>query len=326
MSNLERQGQSQQTGCILSRHFGAGSHMRINSIDRLKFSAAITIVFLHSYLLMDVSPWLGHVTGGGFFRLAVPVFAIISGWFYARHDLAGRRDGWVRHVLLIFLGLMAVYAPFWWPQVKSARDLLVYVLNGFYHLWYLPGIALAAIVTRYTVKYPWFPWLVAGCAGIGLALQYTDFLRGGIQQEYYRNGLFFLFPFFAIGYHFSARLPDPPLWLVAGALVSVGVESSIWYLMPKAVLLGEFLLSIYLAAPLLFATVIRRAQEADCAPHAIYRTSDFLYFFHIIPLLLLQKAGVGNSVVLGLVTLGVTLAGALVWQGARRMAIGRMAR
>ena len=52
------------------------------SIDILKVILAIAVVFLHTRIFYDLSTLLGHVFVQGIFRLAVPIFLVITGYYF----------------------------------------------------------------------------------------------------------------------------------------------------------------------------------------------------------------------------------------------------
>ena len=56
--------------------------MRNLSLDILKIIMAFFVVFLHMHLFKEVYPSLSYVLVNGLFRLGVPTFLIISGYYF----------------------------------------------------------------------------------------------------------------------------------------------------------------------------------------------------------------------------------------------------
>ncbi len=56
--------------------------------DLVKFLASLAIIAIHSNVFIDISPKLNYYICGGLFRLAVPLFFLITAFFYFNNELS----------------------------------------------------------------------------------------------------------------------------------------------------------------------------------------------------------------------------------------------
>ena len=81
------------------------------SVDILKVLMAVMVVGIHANPLKP----LGHdaimLSGGGVYRLAVPVFFVINGYFLEPVLHGGGAGRYVRRILLLYLIWTALYLP-----------------------------------------------------------------------------------------------------------------------------------------------------------------------------------------------------------------------
>ena len=54
------------------------------SLDLLKLGMAFMVVGIHAGFMADINPLVKYLTVDGLFRIAVPVFLIINGFFFYR--------------------------------------------------------------------------------------------------------------------------------------------------------------------------------------------------------------------------------------------------
>ena len=122
------------------------SAVRNRAVDTLKLVLAFMVVGIHAN---PFAPW-GRtailLTGDGLFRLGVPIFLLFNGYFL--HAAVINRRGWayVKHAGTLYVLWMLIYLPLYWPLLV-ARGLganLRTLLFGYWHLWYLAGMVMAA--------------------------------------------------------------------------------------------------------------------------------------------------------------------------------------
>ena len=92
---------------------------RIYSLDYLKLVLAVLVAFGHTSWLQSHPTPLAAMLGNGLMRTIVPLFCIVSGYFFYRAVARGDGMKWLRRVLVLYLVWMAVYLPFWLGQVHG---------------------------------------------------------------------------------------------------------------------------------------------------------------------------------------------------------------
>jgi len=179
------------------------------SLDILKIILAISVVFLHCHFLEDISIIGYYSTVEGLFRLAVPTFLIISGfYFFYIKDLNDLKK-WIFRLGSLHLIWMTIYSPLWLSLDNIPKTLFT-LFNGYYVLWYLIGALFSGIIVFYikNLSKKIHIFLILILFSIGCVLQLIGNLHvfNGIIDKYlnfnaiHRNFLFFCLPFFLMGY------------------------------------------------------------------------------------------------------------------------------
>ncbi|MCJ8153335.1 acyltransferase family protein [Chryseobacterium sp. SSA4.19] len=238
--------------------------MRSLSIDILKIILAAFVVCLHLHILRDSYPSLSYVFVNGLFRIGVPVFLIISGYFFFFIDDISRLKKWSFRIFLLYIIWSAVYIPFW----KEDDRFVLNILFGYHHLWYLIGTFFAGLLLFMLRKIPvgilTAVILFLFCSGY--AIQYlanSHYFNGEPDTllnlfPTYRNFLFVCFPFLGIGFlirKLEIDIKQKPSALVV--FISVGLVVFEAFLNYRVFSLSrkesvDLLFSLLIACPLLF--------------------------------------------------------------------------
>lgn len=187
---------------------------RIVALDIAKLVLAGAVIGIHVELGKDVSPDIGTFLVDFVFRVAVPVFFLINGYFLARSLADGRGLGrWAAQALLIY----AVWTALYWPDIQllslSTNNppawLALLVLQGYFQLWYVPALLIGGLLVGATWRLPLarVGLLAALLYLVGMVLQYLgalgmlpqSLMPGRAYTFLFRNGLFFGFPMMALG-------------------------------------------------------------------------------------------------------------------------------
>lgn len=254
---------------------GAGE--RNISLDLLKLAMAAMVVGLHGGFLEEEAPTLSHFLTEGAFRVAVPTFFVVNG-FYLERQIATKGVDWFARIAKIFVIWTMVYSIFWFDfENMSLRVRLRDVIPGYYHLWYLTSLlggALTFLLLRRICQSNAAMLLaVVAMFAVGVIIQYAGNWHLAPNEWWdqklnstlaYRNFLFFGFPFLAIG-ALIARL-EPGLDGIGGrlrflmplAFIALAAEWAINFHFNEP---AEFDLyaSLLVVAPLLFL-VARRSN------------------------------------------------------------------
>lgn len=205
------------------------------AVDVLKLVLAIMVIGIHGNFLDDVDGFLGYLAHNGLFRVAVPTFFVINGFYFER--IAQYRLGrWLRRVVLMFLIWTTIYAIDWYPAAHGALFAFFKAyLIGYYQLWYLQALAIGGAMLFLLRKRSsaTLLGLSVGLFLFGTFIEYGGFLRlfaGTALDEasrnflYYRNALFVALPFLILGFEISrheAALDRIRPYLLPALLLSV---------------------------------------------------------------------------------------------------------
>ena len=270
-------------------------------LDVTKLILAFMVVGLHAGFLGDVSTLAEYLSVNGLFRVAVPIFFIINGFFFRSVMKGGTEALWLKRVLYLYLFWMLVYSYSWFKvehySVLDLANIIWVVFIGHFHLWYLPGMmgaALLLIVLRNTKET--FLLLVSFCLFfIGVLIQYLgsyDVLGFGVFDELidnkwaHRNFLLLSFPFFVWGYliggydlHNKLTVRHLAIILFFGLLL-LFIESFTNYFFAMDGAGFDNLLSLAIVCPVVFMLVMKLNFYGTSANLSAYASG--VYFVHPI--------------------------------------------
>jgi peptidoglycan/LPS O-acetylase OafA/YrhL len=297
------------------------------ALDVLKVVLALMVVALHSRFLADVSPLATFLTVDGLFRIAVPIFFLISGFYFYPAVMQGRHWQWIGRIILLYAFWMLFYAYFWFrPTSFSLAEILRMagiMLGGYYHLWYMVGIIGSALLLMLIRHWPVRYLLLLGLSAflLGVAIQYTAlyyrFSEPAVNDllsrpESHRNILLLAFPFFCGGFligksalheRLGIRLP---LYASIVGIALLVLEAYLNYDALHQVEGIDNLLALLIACPALFVLIINLDVRGNIPHLAQYSTA--IYFVHVFFLFTFLKF---FSFTATLMTLAVLLASLL---------------
>ena len=296
---------------------------RTASLDLTRFIMALMVVGAHSRAFVDISYSLYFYTYvGGWARIIMPLFLMISGFFFVVQVRRGV-GRWAWRLLVLHLIWSTIYIGAWMPLDNfSLKKAVFWYFFGAGHLWFMPAL-LGGGLMLYTVRH----WSSArlllaagGLYGIGGALQYgmnvtIDFATVAHHNALYavpRNFLFYGFPFVTLGYVLArdrvlARVQEMlKPGIVVLVLVLLFAENWLkFHWMPHDGVL-EINLMNFVLAPIIFAwlmTLHGVSAAAWMAP-----VSAAIYFVHALVLLLLEPVLGLSPTPLTLVTIVLSFA------------------
>ena len=289
---------------------------RNSAIDPLRILLALTVIALHSGFPEAAPPLVKQVLFNGLYRLAVPVFALISGYFFLSAMRGGRSGPYLRRILALYLLWMTIYLPIYGPDLTGAGHALQTLVFGYFHLWFLPGLLVSAVMVMVLRRPMRIAVAAALLAGTGLALQLLVLTgQAEIQLDHYRNGVFTIFPFFALGvllaHGWGAGLRRWAMQLAGLALLAVMGESLVWQVIAGGGWGVDMMLSLLAAAPLLFLAA-QQVQGAWDGKRAA-STAAFVYFVHVMIMICASRFGLeGDTKALTVMAVCLALA---TWLG-----------
>ncbi len=266
------------------------------SIDLLKIAMAICVVAIHVNPL-DGLPEDGAFLHGALARVAVPVFFLINGYFFETIARQGGTRIYVARLLRLFAIWTVLYLPAWsWALSNPEVWQLVRFLGmGWWHLWYLPALALAAALGAVMQGWPVSRQLAAMAAsfltGVGLVyglafdLLHPSQLVFGDMTVLHRNGLFLGLPFFLAGMlirrsRLEQRFSVQALAIIAASALAMLVAEG-WFLGNHATELANHdnLLMLGLASPALFLFALKFKAKSPSRTLGTY--ANGLFFIHV---------------------------------------------
>lgn len=300
----------------------AAASGRSLSVDALRLCLAVMVVFLHCNPASDLSPMLSFVTGNGLYRVAVPAFFMLSGYFFFSAVQAGRAMGYVRRIGFLYLLWMLLYLPLWYGAMRLEAPLrgLLLLIFGWWHLWYLISLASCALLTVWLRDRPTRQLLGVALALflIGVAIMYAMLMRWLVPEGVLpgpgswlnRNGLFLGLPFFLTGFvirreGWERRFPAPALWEAAllGLTLLVLEAWAIRSFAPRVIGL-DTPLSMGIAAPALVLLALRGTLPAR--GRLLGTLASGTFFLHVALLVPLMKYTTLSRTTIALVTLAAT--------------------
>ncbi|MCB6177581.1 hypothetical protein LHP98_05480 [Rhodobacter sp. Har01] len=271
---------------------GAG---RSRAVDGLKLVLALMVVGIHANPFAGFGHTAILLTGEGLYRLAVPVFLVFNGWYLQPAIAAGKGWATVRRAAGLYALWMILYLPLWIGFARNFQpwQALRFAVFGYWHLWYLAGLAMAAAALVGLARWPTRPLLAlalalaAAGAAVSWAMGEGVLTPGPVFHDplsAFRNPLFLCLPYAAFG--LLMRREDLPGRIGRGAalaLAAVGVglvlaESLLRAALPVGVS-HDAMASLVLAAPALALVALQ--TPGVTASRALGDHASGIYFLHV---------------------------------------------
>jgi len=271
------------------------------ALDILKITLAFMVVGIHSGFLSEVSSLAKYLTVNGLFRIAVPIYFIINGYFFHSIVVNNNIYPWIKRVFFLYLFWMFFYSYLWFTPVSFSLvetiKLIKTLIFGYYHLWYIAGIFGAAILLLFLRKLSssLIFLIIIITFIIGVSIQYVGNYHFSENPRLdklfntlwvYRNFLFFGFPFFALGYLFKSTNIHERISLKLSLLLSVIgfftliLESYVNYIQETRDGGFDSFISLLLVCPSIFLVFIKLQIKGQSKNIALY--SSGIYFIHLL--------------------------------------------
>jgi len=195
------------------------------TVDLIKYLCAIVIIIVHCERVID-NPLFHHLLKNVLGRITVPFFMVTTGYFI-KQKLSQNPNYAKKYLVTLtktYLLWCAIYLPFGLEYIHNNMNIPVYLypvvlvlgvvyIGTYYHLWYIPAIIFAVILSLFLLKkmrYRNVLILSTILYIIGSVETYSGYLSETIfakwfytYQTYFmttRNGLFYALTFVLIGY------------------------------------------------------------------------------------------------------------------------------
>lgn len=278
------------------------------SLDIFKLLLSFFVVGLHIRLFEDINANLSFFFNQGVFRIAVPMFLVISGYYFERIQNISMYKKWIKRILILYLFWMTFYFPVW--ITPNFNMVIVNIFKGFFHLWYIIGIAYCSFIL-FIIR----NWKIKNLLGLmyiiyflGVALQYLHSYDHIYLPNYvYRNFIFFCLPFFISGFIIKKMENKSQRKILIGLVFSLLLFFSEVIL--NSIYAGnqifDLLFSFIILCPFLFIVVNK--IETVSNTKSISLVSSSVYFIHPMIFILLNIYFKLNTITLFLLTICISL-------------------
>ncbi|SBS31904.1 Acyltransferase family protein [Marinomonas spartinae] len=308
------------------------------SLDILKLLMAFMVVALHAGFLSQVNALMSYLTVQGLFRIVVPVFLVINGFFFFSVVSADKHASWFKRIAILYVIWMTLYSVFWWQWTddswESFLNLSETLIFGYYHLWYLSGMLMGAgllycfrdassaflltciIVTfllgvfiQYAGNYQWFH-----SVNVNEILTFTPLHRGPLLLS---------FPFLAIGFLIHKHAFHQSIsWRAAIVLSVLGMlallsESYTDFVLTHGQKGFDNFLSLIVVCPALFLLCMKMTTPFDSKKIALYSSAVFFVHLFFLNILRNETSLVGIKLMLPAIPLTLVAAFFLIKLNAR---------
>ncbi|MFK7748045.1 MAG: acyltransferase family protein [Kordia sp.] len=242
-------------------------------LDILKVIAALFVIGTHAGFLFEYSDAASRIVTNGIFRIAVPFFFCVNGFFLYTVFKNDRIKIWLKRVGILYLIWMLIYTYFW--VHLNHYDLLKIIptfIFGFNHLWYLAALFFGGLVL-YQLRNASNTVLIVSAFAfllIGIAIQYIGVLHVFPYQTtldklinyppLHRNFLLFALPLLSIGYvirranfHTKISKKNVTMLLLVSLTLFVAENLIAYYFITYNTILNTYLSYLFLAPALLIA-------------------------------------------------------------------------
>lgn len=242
-------------------------------LDILKIIAALFVIGTHAGFLFEYSEVASQIVTNGIFRIAVPFFFCVNGYFLFNVFKNDRIKTWAKRVGILYLVWMLINTYFWaYLNDFNLLKIISTLLFGFNHLWYLAALFFGGLVL-YQLRNASNTVLIVSSFMlflIGIIIQYAGQLHVFAQQPaldklinyppLHRNFLLFALPLLSVGYvirrtnfhtKISKRFVKNLLIISLALLVTENLIT--YYFVTGEAILNTYLSYLFLAPALLIA-------------------------------------------------------------------------
>ena len=285
------------------------------SLDLLKIVLALMVVALHANVFIEEQALLNYLSVQGIFRIAVPIFLFINGFYF--YSIVAKQDiqKWLLRIVYLYLFWMLFYCYFWFKPLSHPFETLIKVVFGFQHLWYLVGMLGGGLLTyMLSQRYKTGALLACFALSIGVVIQYignynlatSETLNNLFNEDYiHRNFLFLGFPFFYMGY--LCRVYQEPLQKIytsryQGLLIVIGLSILLLESLANFYIAGnerdgfDNYLALLITTPLIGLATIQSKLTTTNAQLGLL--SSGIYFIHPFWLIFLKKINLNDQALL----------------------------
>lgn len=291
------------------------------SLDILKLLLVLLVLVTHC-IPNDTLTVFSYLSKQGLFRIAVPIFLIINGYYF--YNIIENKGfyKWFKKILILYTIWMIFYSYFWFyiPELspKEIAKLFHKIITGYYHLWYISGLFFAAcmLIAVRNSSLRFIVFSISVCYLAGCAIQYLgnyQYFEGNVLNKFFnqhwthRNAVLFSYPYFSIGYlikkyslHDKVDLKKALLVSNFG-LIALLLESLYTYYDEGCIGGFDNYFSLIIACPFIFIIFIKMDHIGQGKNLSLLATS--IYLIHPVFISIINKILDSGTFLLSLNTL-----------------------
>ncbi|WP_034061031.1 acyltransferase family protein [Lacinutrix jangbogonensis] len=276
-------------------------------LDILKVIAAVAIIAVHCGFLFDLNKIAYHLTCNGLFRIPIPFFFCINGFFLYSVFQNDRIKTWSKRVGILYLIWMLIFVYFWITPVQERFvKIIPTLLFGFNHLWYLAALILGGLLLYTFQKLSNKQLLIIALLLylIGYTIQtlsnFEVFAKQAMLAKLinfpplHRNFLFFALPFLSIGYvirrsnfHLKLKKRQTIMFLVLSFVFLLAESLINYYVNSKASL--NMSISFLVFGPMLLLVSFSHKITSSLDSKLLSSYSIALYLIHPLIIVLITS-------------------------------------
>jgi surface polysaccharide O-acyltransferase-like enzyme len=294
------------------------------ALDLLKVFMAFAVVGIHTGFLKEYSADISYIFTQGIFRLAVPIFFMINGYYFYSFLLKKKSLFlWLKHLFIIYFSWSLIYIILFGAE----NNIIITFVYGWGHLWYIPATMEAGILLYFlrNIGDKYKVILIVITYSICIFMYYSvnyHLFNSNILNELInkttikRNFLFVGFPMFSIGYliakyniqdRYSAQNILLFCFFAFLLLILEGIMNLIYSDKTNAF---EFLLALLFIAPALFVLVLKSSWIAK--NRTMSDVATITYFIHKIFIAFAAYLGIKGGTSVMFFVIGLSLLSSLV--------------
>ncbi|WP_338151562.1 acyltransferase family protein [Acinetobacter proteolyticus] len=261
------------------------------AIDILKLCLSFLVVMLHCHLFQDINQSVSYLMVNGICRIAVPVFLVITGYYFFYINDFSKLMKWSKRLLILYLIWMILYSSFWFSY-SSLTENIKSLFWGYFVLWYLIGTFFGGLLVYWIRNYSlaFQISLAALCFVTGYTIQTignlhvfpreTDHFLNEFRN--YRNFLMMCFPFIMIGFCINKYKIDRKikinLYIILSLFLLLIFESFVHYYFISHNESLDLLVTLFLIAPAILIFILK--QDVHSRSKNIATLSTAIYLIH----------------------------------------------
>ncbi|WP_162200423.1 acyltransferase family protein [Kordia jejudonensis] len=277
-------------------------------MDIFKVIAALFVIGTHCGFLFEYSEVASQIVTNGIFRIAVPFFFCVNGFFLFTVFKNNRIQTWLKRVGILYVIWMLIYTYFWvhLDDFNLLKMISTFVF-GFNHLWYLAALFVGGLIL-YLLRDTSNTLLIITTSVlflIGIAIQYVGELHVFSHQPtvdklmnyppLHRNFLLFALPLLSIGYvikrtniHNNLSKSFVIKLLVISLILLVAENLVTYYFITGEAILNTYVSYVFLA-PALLITAFTFKSISNLNSKLLSSYSIALYLIHPLIIFLILR-------------------------------------